>query len=404
MSNHFNVHANFNGIDLERPYFVDDLNTARQSAIEDGAKVIYKIKEIKQTWLTEERFGNKYGLLFLRAIKFQVEAGVPPAKAIQTTIEYEKNPRKRAKLQSTLDVLKRGGNIADAIYATGLFDTTVRSILSVGEVISGTDALKAAFEYLEEKRTSWQATLAVSTILFTELSTALTITPTIQWEAIPWVLEHLPRSDAEKMAEYHQKLEEIGLYNMIWMVISFSTLFIAICAWIAWMTAPKAKDWITNNVLVKLPLIGEWYQNEAMSRSSKSFAKMIKSGVRVPEAVKTILISTDNPINKKFWGLSSIALTTGVSNAQAFGTSKILRKDEMLVIQAAKNSTQLADAFYAISEEREWKRKELGTRIFKTSVMLTIAYIVISLLIAIGLFDLFNKGLELTLNSMMNGL
>jgi type II secretory pathway component PulF len=120
MAIHFQVFAKYDGIEMQRPYFVNDISTARKTALQEGANPIYSIKEVKQNWLTQEQFGNKYGLLLLRAIKFQVEAGVAPAKAIQTAIENEKDPKKRAQLQPSLEVLNRGGQIADAIFATGL--------------------------------------------------------------------------------------------------------------------------------------------------------------------------------------------------------------------------------------------------------------------------------------------
>ena len=404
MAIHFQVFAKFDGVNVERPYFVNDIAAARQSAIHEGANPIYRIKEVKQNWLTQEQFGNKYALLLLRAIKFQVEAGVAPAKAIQTAIEYEKNPRKRAQLQPSLDVLTRGGQIADAIYATGLFDTTVRSIIAAGELTNGTDAIKAAFEYLEERRSSMQATVAAASILGMELFTALTVPPMIQWEAIPWIMKNLPKSTPEQTQIYIDQLNTIGLYNAIWMTISFTLCLMVGGLVMAWYSSPKAKEWITNNILIFIPFVGEWYQNEAMSRSCKSFSQMIRSGVRLNEAIKTILIATSNPINKSFWGQSLVALNAGVSHAQAFGASGILRKDEVLVIQAATSLTQLAHSFSAMAQEREWRKKALGSRILKLSIFFTIGYIFISLLIALGLFDLFNQGLEMTMNSMTQGL
>lgn len=404
MATHYQVFAKFDGIYMERPYFVPDITSARESALQEGASPIYKIKEVKQNWLTQEQFGNKYALLLLRAIKFQVEAGVAPAKAIQTAIEFESNERIRAQLQPALDVLARGGQIADAIYATGLFDTTVRSIISAGEVVNGAEALKAAFEYMEEKRSSLHSTLAAASILSTELFTAVTVPPTIQWEAIPYILEHLPKTDPEKTLEYTMKLHTIGMYNMAWMIFTFAFMLACALAVLGWYSSPHVKAWLTNKVLAYTPLIGEWYQNDAMCRSFKSFSQMVKSGVRLNEAVKTILISTSNPINKKFWGKALTALSAGVTHAQAFGASGILRKDEILVIEAASSLTQLSHSFSAMGEEREWRKKVLGARILKASIFLTVGYILISLLIALGLFDLFNKGLEMTMNSMTQGI
>lgn len=404
MATHYQVIAKYDGIYMERPYFVADTTAARQSALSEGANPIYKIKEIKQNWLTQEQFGSKYALLLLRAIKFQVEAGVAPAKAIQAAIEFESNPKVRAQLQPALDVLNRGGQIADAIYATGLFDTTVRSIVAAGEVVNGADALKAAFEYMEEKRTSLQGTLAAASILSTELFTAVTVPPTIQWEGIPWIREHLPKASPEKLAEYTARLDIVSFYNMTWMVFTGILILAFIAASIAWFSSPTAKDWLTNRVLSRTPLLGQWYQNDAMSRSFKSFSKMVTSGVRLNEAMKTILISTSNPINKKFWGAALQSLSTGVTHAQAFGSSGILRKDEILVIEAASSITQLAHSFSVMGQERQWHKKALGARILKVSIFLTIGYILVSLLIALGLFDLFNQGLEMTMNSMTQGI
>lgn len=404
MAIHYQVYAKFNGVYMERPYFVPDMTSARKSAIQEGAHPIYKIKEVKQNWLTQEQFGSKYGLLLLRAIKFQVEAGVAPAKAIQTAIEFEKNERIRAQLQPAMDVLARGGQIADAIYATGLFDTTVRSIIAAGEVVNGAEALKAAFEYMEEKRSSLHSTFAAASILSTELFTAITVPPTIQWEAIPWIMKNLPKTDPQKTLEYTAKLDAIAAYNMTWMIFTFIIMMMFVIAIIGWYSSPNIKAWLTNKVLAYTPLIGEWYQNDAMCRSFKSFSQMVKSGVRLNEAVKTILISTSNPINKKFWGMALTALSSGVTHAQAFGSSGILRKDEILVIEAASSISQLSHSFLAMGQEREWRKKVLGARILKVSIFLTVGYILISLLIALGLFDLFNKGLEMTMNSMTQGI
>jgi type II secretory pathway component PulF len=403
MTIHFQVYAKFHGTYMDRPYFVNDISAARHAALDDGANPILRIKEVKQNWLTQEQFSGKYGLLLLRAIKFQVEAGVAPAKAIQTAIEFETNARIRAQLQPALDVLNRGGQIADAIYATGLFDTTVRSIVAAGEIVNGTEALKAAFEYMEDKRSSLKSTFAAASILSTELFTALTVPPTIQWQAIPWIMKNLPKAAPDKLEEYNATLSTIGFYNMIWMIFTAVVLVLFIVSVTAWMTSPKAKSWLTNKVLAYTPLLGKWYQNDAMSRSFKSFSKMLRSGVRLNEAMKTILVSTSNPINKKFWGRALQSLSNGVTHAQAFGSSGILRKDEILVIEAASSMEQLAHSFKVMGEEREWQRRILGAKILRMSIFLTIGYILVSLLIALGLFDLFNKGLEMTMNSMTQG-
>ena len=117
----------------ERTYFTASVTSARSAATQDGARDIYQIRLYRRNWLTQEYLGQAYALQFLQAIRFQISAGVPPGKAIVSAIEADPNPERQVRLHGAIDVLDRGGTIADAMMATGMYDHTAYTLLLAGE-------------------------------------------------------------------------------------------------------------------------------------------------------------------------------------------------------------------------------------------------------------------------------
>lgn len=404
MTIHFNVFAQFDGKSSERSYFVTDKSMARRAALQDGAQIIYQIKQCHQNWLTQQYIGRDYAMLLLRAIVFQVDAGVPAVKAVQTAIESEDDPNKRSRLQGAIDALVRGASLSDALYATGLYDTTVKSILAASERMGGGSAIVSALEYMENRKAAWKTYGVILSAIGIELSTAFSVPPAIQWYAIPWIRENLPKSSPIELEQYSLQLDSIAFGNMLWMWFSFAMLVTSFVLIGAWLIDSRARDWLTHNLLVKIPLVGIWYTNEALSRSCKVFASMLKAGVRMNDAMQTIIRSTGNAVAKRFWVQAYDVLNTGATHGVAFASSGLLRKDEILVLKSAQGNVQIARAFNSMSNEREWRQKLLSARIFRMSVMLMLLYIGITLLIGFRLFELFNAGLDMSLQTMTKGI
>jgi hypothetical protein len=403
MTAQYHVFGQFDGVLVAKDYFVSDLPTARRAARHDGAKIVYHITKIRPNWFFRFRSGN-YGMLLLRAINFQVDAGIPAAKAVQTAIESETDVQRRSKLQGGLDALARGASIADALFATGLYDSTVYSILMTGERIGGASAIRSAIGYLSERRTAWKNYWVILSWMATEMSTALTLPPIIKDTAIPYIRTHLPKGTPAAIAGYQHQLDVIDFNNLVWMWITGFMLFIASVITIFWFTHPPFKDWFARRVLTRMPLLGDWYANDALARSCKVFADLLTAGVRMPDAVQTILKAASNSVAKRFWSTAQSALNSGALPGSAFTASGILRQDETLVLKTARSNLQFAAAFIAMADERTWHQKMLSQKIFKMSLVWMFVYIGITLLIGFHLFDLFNKGLDMTMDSTLKGL
>lgn len=403
MTTHFNVLANFDGKLTKKSYFVSDLAMARQSAIADGAMPIFSIKKISQNWLTQQYIGRDYAMLLLRAIVFQVDAGVPAIRAVQAAVESEMDSSRRAQLQGAIDALARGASLSESLYATGLYDLTVKSILAAGEGTGNGNAVKSALDYMEERKSAGKAYAVIFSALAMEMSTAFTLPPSIHGFVVPYLREHAPKTSPEKLDAYFKRLDTLAFNNELWMW--FSNLIVAVLCFavIAWFTNPRAKDWMTHHVLVKLPLVGDWYANDALSRTCKVFSSMLKAGVRIDNAIHTILRSTHNGMAKQFWSKSRDALNIGATHSAAFASTGMLRQDEILVLKAAQGNKHIAQAFLSMSTERTYRQKALGSKIFRASIILMFVYIGITLLIGFHLFGLFNEGMDMSMNALSKG-
>lgn len=404
MTIHFNVTAQYGDRVIKKAYFVTSVSMARRSALQDGARIVYRVSQVKQHWLTQSFRGREYGMMLLRAICFQVEAGIPAAQAVQMAIESESDAGKRARLQGAMDALARSATLADSLFATGLYDSTIHSILLSGERIGSAAAIKSAMEYMESRKAGWKAYRLVLWALFWELSTALSVPPMISEMAIPYLRGHLPKASPAELLEYQQQLDTIAFNNTLWMQLSTTMLVIAALATFVWFTNPRFKDWLTEHLFMRMPVLGEWYANEALSRSFHAFASMLRAGVHMPDAIQTILRSVTNSIARRFWHESNEALNAGMLLGSAFAVSGILRKDEIMVLSSPRGNSQLAHAFVSMAEEREWRQKVLTSRVFRMSVVLMLAYIGVTLLIGFRLFTLFNSGLDLSMNALTKGI
>jgi type II secretory pathway component PulF len=404
VSVHYQVLATFDGKTTEKAYFVVDVPMARRAALRDGAQAIYRVKKVSRSWLTQQVIGQEYAMLLLRAINFQTEAGVPPVKAVQIAIESETDPEKRSRMQGALDSLSRGAPISDALYETGLYDLSVKSILKAGERTGASTAIGSAMQFIEDRKEVWKGYGVFLSALFMELSTALTVPPAIDKSVIPYLRENPPKITQEALATYMSQLDTMAFNNLLWMWFSFFACFCIVFLVLLWYSNAEAKDWIAKRILIRLPMLGEWYANDALYRSFKIFASMLTAGLRINDAIDTILASTGNPVATRFWRMTREALNTGASPGSAFAASGLLRKDEATVLKAVRGNSQVARVFISMSNDRAWRQKMLTAKIFRYSIFATIGYIGITIAICFRLFSLFNSGLDMSMDSMIKGM
>ncbi|MGX0939595.1 general secretion pathway protein F [Cupriavidus metallidurans] len=402
MSEIFAVRGMLAGGDLAtREYFAGSPRDARREAFQSGMIAVYEIHQIKESIWNYEYLGRDYRLKLLNALRFQVDAGVSIAQAIQSVVEGESQPLRRARLARTLIVIRRGGSLADALDAVGLFDEHVIALIRAGEQTGLRHGVRAAIQHEEAKRTTWRQILSAIGVLSLELSTALSVPWTLHFYAIGFIRNSLnTTADKAKLATFLSELDMITNVNLGWMVLTYGLALILSVWAIGFMLSPKVRDrsW---PYLRRFPLLGAYLRQASMANSTRIVSVMLTTGVRLGETVEAMARSTAHGDVKSFWSAVSSNLRNGHDSVRAFRHGMITAA-ESLAIAAHQNSKQLGEILGAIAEEREHKRRELAKGLMVMSIGVMVFYMVVSMGLALWAYKLYDAGATFNLESLQN--
>lgn len=386
---------------IRREYFAASVAEARREALQDDMVAVYEVRDLRENLWNYEYLGRDYRLKFLNALRFQVDAGVPIAQALQSIVEGEEKPLRRARLARTLIVIQRGGSLADAVQAIGLFDEHAVALIRAGEQTGMKDGIRAAIQHEESKRESWRQVLAAVSVLSLELSTALSVPWTLHFYAIDFIRKSLMQTaDKHKLDGFLQQLSLIDNANTAWMVLTYG-LAILLGLWaVAFMLFEpvREKSWPS---LRHFPLLGRYLREASMSSSTRIASVMLRTGIRLGETVSTIGRTVAHGDVRGFWLAVSENLRNGHDAVRAF-RHPMLSSSESLAIAAHKDAHQLGDILEAISVEREYRRKMLARKLMVTSIGAMVAYMAISMGLALWAYWLYDKGATFNLDSLQN--
>nr|WP_234480444.1 type II secretion system F family protein [Paraburkholderia aspalathi] len=389
------------GTPIKREYFAASVKDARKEALRGDLIAVYEVSRLRENLWNYEYLGRDYRLKFLNALRFQVDAGVPIAQALQSIIDGEEKPLRRARLARTLIVIQRGGSLAEAIRSIGLFDEHVIALIRAGEQTGMKHGVRAAIQHEESKRESWRQVLAAVSVLSLELSTALSVPWSLHFYAVDFIRKSLMQTaDKNKLDSFLSQLTVIEHANLAWMILTYG-LAVVMGLWaVGFMLFEPVRDrsW---PYLRHFPLLGRYLREASMASSTKIAAVMLRTGTRLGDTVLAIARTVAHGDVKRFWLSVSENLHNGHDAMHAF-RHRMLSASESLAIAAHKDAQQLGDILDAISDEREYRRKMLSRRLMVMSIAVMVFYMAVSMGLALWAYWLYDKGATFNLESLQN--
>ncbi|MEX3983825.1 type II secretion system F family protein [Paraburkholderia sp. EG287A] len=389
------------GTPIRREYFAASVKDARKEALREDMKAVYEVAQLRENLWNYEYLGRDYRLKFLNALRFQVDAGVPIAHALQAIVDGETKALRRARLARTLIVIQRGGSLAEAIQAIGLFDEHVIALIRAGEQTGMKHGVRAAIQHEESKRESWRQVLGAVSVLSLELSTALSVPWSLHFYAVDFIRKSLMQTaDKNKLDSFLNQLAIIEHTNLAWMVLTYG-LSVLLGLWAAgfMMFEPvRNRSW---PYLRHFPLLGRYMREASMASSTKIAAVMLRTGTRLGDTVLAIARTVSHGDVRRFWMAVSENLHNGRDAVRAF-RHPMLNASETLAIAAHKDAHQLGDILEAISDEREYRRKALARKLMVMSIGLMVFYMAVSMGLALWAYWLYDKGATFNLESLQN--
>ena len=144
-----------------------------------------------------------------------------------------------------------------------------------------------------------------------------------------------------------------------------------------------------------------FFADGAMSVGFRLAAAMLKAGVTIEQAAREL--STHSPgWSSRYWVAVHAQLQRATEPTQALMQAG-LYTDERALLSSHANARQLAAIFGVLSDDRQQKAKRGRDLLLLGATVLTVAYIFMSLGIAIWIYMTYNSMLSAGLEALSGG-
>lgn len=233
-----------------------------------------------------ERVSSKEVVIFTREIAIMIESNVPPAKALEALGEQMSNKSFKEKIFKISADIREGVTLSKAFSKyPKIFSTFYVNMLRSGE-ISGTlpEVLRKIADHLENEYYIKTKTMGAMIYPIVVLVVFAIIFTVVVVYIIPGLVEVLESSGAE--LPLVTKIV-IGVSNFVvnywWAVL---LILIGIASFVYYYPKTKEGKQVTDAILLKVPVLGNFQKNIYMNRFAENLATLLSSGKPITEALE----------------------------------------------------------------------------------------------------------------------
>lgn len=337
-----------------------------------------------------EYFSPAYKIAFLNAINLRLQAGESIGRALSAVVLAERNSAKQRDMAPALEAIEQGEPVSSAIGRLGFFDSTVLAILRAGERSGMRDAVGSAAAHLTVRHAWLRQHALVIFILVNEMVSAAFTPVLLHQEILPWIREHTtPPSAPDALLKYQTDMALAGNLTLALMGL---TIFLFLAA--------AVNIHRISRLAAPTPIL-VFFSDGAMAVGFRLAAAMLKAGVTI-EAVASDLATQSPGWSRRYWAAVDRLLRLAVEPVQALRQPGIYAEEQAL-LGSHGNAKQLAETFLVLADGREHRAKRGRDLILVGGTMLTIAYILMSLGIAVWIYATYNNTLSAGLDALSQG-
>jgi len=337
-----------------------------------------------------EYFSAGYKITFLNAIHLRLQAGESVGRALKAVILTEHNPHKLRDMRPALQALEQGESVATALGQLGFFDKTALAIFQAGERSGMREAIHSAATHLSLKQAWLRQHALVMFILLNELASAVLAPVVLHQQILPWIREHITPPAAPEALQAYQ--HDMAIANNLTIVLIVLTALLVCVGGINLYRISRLQA--PTRVLM-------FFSDSAMSVGFRLAAAMLKAGVTIEQTAHDLAQQAPG-WSRQFWAAVHQQLQRATEPTQAL-MQLGLYPDERSLLANHANARQLAETFAVLAEDRQQKAKRGRDLLLLGATALTIAYIFMSLGIAIWIYMTYNSTLSAGLDALGNG-
>jgi type IV pilus assembly protein PilC len=288
--------------------------------------------------------------VFTRQLSTMLSAGIPMLEALEILGEQAESPGFGFCLDRVVEDIRSGSDLSRAMEPhTRVFSDIYVSMVRAGEISGQIDVILTRLaEYLE-----------AAAHLRSEIKSAMTY-PVVSLVLVFGIASFLMIGIVPSFKPVFESLEvELpGLTVFImgiaffmkdyWYVIfgGIGALFMAFAAW----KKTESGAYITDAVFLRLPVFGPLFKKVALSRFSRTFSTLIKSGVPILGAMEIVSQTAGNRVISKIVDHARESVKRGETLSVPFSQSKVFPPMVTKMIGIGERSGALDSLLEKIAE------------------------------------------------------
>ena len=289
-------------------------------------------------------------VLFTRQMATMVSSGIPLLEALEIMVEQVTNKYFSAVIERIVDQVRAGSDLSSALMRyPKIFPAVYTNMVKAGEASGQLDVILARLaDYMESTAELRRRIRTAMTYPVVALTMILMITSGLMIFVVPQFSAIFSGLgvDLPGITSFVLALSMAMRHNILGILLGLVVVVIVLVLYVRTPTGRRQKDWLKLNA----PIFGPLFQKVSISRFSKTFATLIRSGVPILGALEIVAGTSGNQIITDAVLNSRENVRRGETLAEPLGESGVFPPMVTRMIAIGEKSGALEELLEKISE------------------------------------------------------
>lgn len=289
-------------------------------------------------------------VVFTRQFATMISAGVPILECLDILQEQAEDPGFKHVLTVIVDDVRSGSDLSKALEKHRTFSTIYLSMIRAGEASGQLDVILTRLaEFMESTEKLKREIKSAMTYPVVSLALILGITTFLLVGVIPKFQNIFSALKVKKLPLPTQIV--LGISAVVKSYAPYLVLgLVALVVLIRFWKKTESGGYLWDRMLLKVPIFGGLLQKVALSRFSRTFATLIRSGVPILGALDIVSTTAGNRVMEKAIDQARDAIRQGESLATPLGECPVFPPMVVRMIAIGEKSGALEGLLEKISE------------------------------------------------------
>jgi type IV pilus assembly protein PilC len=296
------------------------------------------------------RVGSEGLVIFTRQFSTMISAGIPVLECLDILSEQAEDPGFKLVVEQIVDDVRSGSDLSAALGKHVVcFDRIYVNMIRAGEASGQLDTiLQRLADYMEATEQLKREIRGAMTYPVVSMVMILGITVFLLVFIIPKFQDIFKALKVDLPLPTKIVLGvSTGLTDYWWNIILIT---VGIFMMVKWYKSTDSGGYVWDQMLLKLPVFGQLFQKIALSRFSKTFATLLKSGVPILGALEIVAATAGNRVVERAVNNARDSIRQGEPLAKPLAESPVFPPMVVRMIAIGEKSGALEQLLEKISE------------------------------------------------------